>query len=72
MENIPAGCGSDLGTILEIFKNESNLEKCTQFCQRLDVNPNIAKDICYQPKLRPALVGRNGTTEFENLAGVRD
>ena len=40
MENTPAGCGSDLHTILGIFKNKPKSRSVSIFVQRLDFDPN--------------------------------
>ena len=53
MENTPAGCGSDLPTILRILKNDRKSRSVNNFLQPLDLDPNRIKDLFYQPKLRP-------------------
>ena len=55
MENTPTGCGSDLPTILRIFKNDRKSRSVNNFLQPLDLDPNRINDFVYQPKLRPAM-----------------
>jgi hypothetical protein len=53
MRNTAMGCASDLLTILGI----SNIKKCEQFFQRLNLYPNTRKKQKYHPKLHPVCPG---------------
>ena len=45
MENTPTRHGSDLPTILRIFKNDRKSRSVNNFLQPLDLDPNRIKDL---------------------------
>ena len=53
MGNTPIGCGSDLPSVLGLFKNDPKSRSVNNSFQRLDLDPNSIKYVSYQPKPLP-------------------